>query len=171
MDDDNAYGELVSVFDSLPTAVIIDLSEPVRKIGSVFKPDPRNLIGPEYVIDRAIEACRVRTTAHRDIGLFSTRLLKDLRDLKERRNLSVQEFKRISGNEEGEWPYPSTDLMDMMVTIEQATLDIFDILQAYKMYVSNRYLPYRYETMMPDGTVILKRCQTLEEFLDLIAYP
>lgn len=60
-------------------------------------------------------------------------------------------------------------LIDRMVAIEQAALDISDYLNEMKLYLYGRYLPYQFETLMNDGSILLKRVRDYQEFSDRVA--
>lgn len=163
--------EILHDFTMLPTSIVMDLSQPVRRIFSVFDPSPMNLIGPEYVIDQAVEACTSRISAHRDISKFARRLLGDLQATKERRSIALQEFSRDSDYVRNlEHPYPHVGFLEQAIIVEQAALDMLDQFLLFKLYVNNQWLPYRYETMESPHAVMLTKFQTAEEFLDRIAY-
>lgn len=170
MDDGEYIGSILADYQILPTSIVIDLTSPVRRILSVFPSDPRNVIGPEYVIDRAIEACTSKTTAFRDISKFAQTLIKDLMETRERQNELVHELVPAAHRRHtGEWPWPPL-FFDHAIAVEQATLDIFDEFVKYKLYVNNQYLPYRYEHMYGPNAIVLNKFQTAEEFFDRIAY-
>ena len=171
MEEIDDLREILSEHAYLPDMVVLDLSQPVRRIFSVFEPDPSNLIGPEYVIDRAIEACSSRTTAMRDISKFAQSLIKDVVETRERQSHLVQELvpAEFRRHNHGEWPWPPV-YFEHAIMLEQATLDIFDEFVKLKLYLNNQYLPYRYEHMFGGNAVVLKKYQTAEEFFDRIAY-
>lgn len=169
--EDLGLVEILSGYTALPNKVVLDLSRPVRRIFSVFEPCPMNIIGPEYIVDQAIEACTCRTSAHRDIAKFAHRLMQDMQVNEEHRRIAMQEFGRppelVRNNE---WPYPPIPMLDQAITVEQATLDIFDEFISLKLYLNNQYLPYRYEHMIAHNAVMLMKYQSAEEFFDRIAY-
>lgn len=144
-------------FESVPEIVIVPVAEPIRQIYSLFDHSP------EFIIDQAIEACMSRASAHANIANFAMRLANQLEALEERRR---------GDRHLTEWRNPDAfvRLSDRLITIEQATFEIQRQLELYKLYNPIGFLPYRFEHVLGDGSLVLKRCESKEEFFDRLSF-
>lgn len=59
---------------------------------------------------------------------------------------------------------PRVRLYDLMVSFEQIALDIQEQINDHQLYIVGRFVPYRYETTLQDGSVILLLIDDWEEF-------
>lgn len=124
---------------TLPPYLILDVGQHTRRLMCLFGPDT------EYVLSRTVEAIMDRVP----VNVAVSRMVQEL----------INAFM-----ETGKYHRPQ--LFDLMITVEQVALDIQQYVQEHHLYVRGRYLPYHYETTGADGSVVLKRLDTFEEFCD-----
>jgi len=116
-----------------------------------------------------VEACAVRSACHARLGLAIRHIQDDLQCLVEKRRLAVAEMSFDSGLFEHQRLYrqPQTlDLTGALIAIEHAGLEFLDQFNALKLYVNNRFMPYKFEHILDPRSIILKKVETPEEFLE-----
>lgn len=160
MEDGIDFFDALSSFTEVPETVVIDVSRPIRTIYALFS------ASPEFILDQIVEACSCKTTAYRDIANMTRHLHTDLSQTEE----DIRAMQRESGKNNNVWPYPAVSLIDKMITIEQSALDIFHQFDLFKLYVAGGYLPYRYEHVYGDGSLVLRKYQDSDEFFDRVAF-
>lgn len=158
--DEPDFTEVLNELDTYPEVVVIDISKPVNRIRSMFQEQ----VSPEFIVDQAIEACTSRGSFERDVRHFSNRLLKDLNDWDEQVECETMKF-RPYGNRA-----PNVNNFDTVIAVEQATLDLFDKFKEYKLYGRSGFMPYHFDHILSDGSVMLRKCGSAEEFFDRVAY-
>ena len=156
---DAEYQEIAMNFDRYPGTLIVPVADQIKQIYSLFE------YSPEYIIDQAVEACMCRASAFRNIANFAHRLANDLERLEEIHR--GDDYKWVT-----EWRNPDVFLKhsDRLITIEQATMEMQREFVNYKLYMEGGYLPYRFEHVLHDGSLVLKKCQDYEEFFDRLSF-
>lgn len=156
---DEHLDQLLVSFTRSPTLIVIEMQDPLRKICSQFD------ASPEFILDRAVEACAYRASAFRDISNFARYLHHDLADVVEIRNIQDRET-RMYPHQLGFQGRNKVDLIGTMIAIEQAVLDMLDVFVAYELYLNNTYMPYRFEHLLDPKTMVLRKVDTIDEFLE-----
>lgn len=156
---DAEYQEILAHFDDYPETLIVPVADQIKQIYALFD------YSPEYIIDQAVEACMSRASAFRNIANFAHRLANDLERLEEVQR--GDDLRRTS-----EWRTPDLFVRhsDRLITIEQATFDMQRQFENYKLYMDGGFLPYRFEHVLPDGSLVLKKCANYEEFFDRLSF-
>ena len=132
-------------FDShiygLPEHIVLNTSKIVRRLQSVFATDV------DYILSRLIEAVS-------DKQMHAIVLRKTVQDLYN----GMYESGR----------YNQIQLLDILSTLEMASCDLKDYLTENKLYLKGRFLPYKYETTMTDGSIVVVRVHNFEDWCDSV---
>lgn len=135
----HAHDFFVNQVDLLPMQIVVPVSKQVNRIASLFGSDS------EYVLSRIIDAISDYPTSNKKVSRLAEELYTGLR----------------------RGPYHAgVAVLDHTITLEQAALDIRDILFSLGCYVNGRWLIYLYETTMPSGDLLLRRPTGFDEFCD-----
>lgn len=161
MDAEPDFFEVLKELNELPDSIVIDISKPVNRIRSVFQHN----VSPEFIVDQAIEACGSRVSAHRDIANFASRLMQNLKDWNEQVESEGMSFRPYGLQQRN-----NVDVFDVGIVVEQATLDLFDTLMEFKLHRTGGIMPYQFDHILSDGSVLLKKCGSPEELFDRVAY-
>jgi len=129
----------ITQVEPLPIHVIIPPVRAVQVLVSLFGSDA------EYVLSKIIEAVSDKVSAQ----LKATRLADEI----------------YHGLTQGA-KHRSPQVLDYMITVEQAALDIRDALSESGCYIYDRWLPYMFEHIVPGGSLLLQRATSFEEFCD-----
>jgi hypothetical protein len=139
---------------TLPPQVLLDLEPHVHRLRILFGPEQSEFILHCIIDDVADRVNYVQAVRYRTNQIFQSMLEK-------------------SGHEPGHPAAARRDrrpqLFDSMIAFEQTALGVQREIEAMKLYVMGRYMPYRYETTLPRGMVMLTRINEWVDFMDL--YP
>lgn len=127
----------------LPLYLVLDTARPVRKLQSIFGDDG------EYLVCKIVEAVTDRASSNTMVSMLSGGIYEDA--------THGQKVSRVR-------------MLEHMVTLEQCALDIRDALMASGCYLNQRWFPYLYEDLMPDGSILMRRPLSFEEFCDEISW-
>lgn len=125
----------------LPPQVIVPSHNPVKRISLIFGEDS------ELIVTKILEAISDRV-------ISSIRMSKITGELYDELSLGTLN----AGNR--------VSYLDKMVELEQAGLDIHDVLKSSGCYIQDRWMPYLLETILPDFSMLLTLPSSLEEFCD-----
>jgi len=128
---------------TVPVHVVIGVRKPVLRLSTMFE------YSIEHLLDGIIEAVADKNTVSHNLNHLSKRLMGLVKDTP-----NFEEFGYI----------------DRMVALEQCALDIAQYLDDYRLYLYGRYLPYRFETLMVNGSILLMRVQNYDEFCERISH-
>jgi hypothetical protein len=135
------YGIYETHVQLLPSKIIIPASDPIRRITLIFGPDS------ELVVSKILDALNDEVTSNIKIAKIADEIYDGL----------------VLGSR---GPVNRVAYLDKMVGLEQAGLDLRDVLRASGCYVQNRWMPYLYETILSDYSLLLVLPRSLEEFHD-----
>lgn len=134
-----AHDFFVNQVDLLPMQIVIPSQKPVNQIVSLFGSDS------EYVLSRIIDAISDYPTSNQKVSRLAGELYKGLRSGPANMGVVV---------------------LDHTITLEQAALDIRDVLQSLGCYINGRWLIYLYDTTLQSGALLLRRPTGFDEFCD-----
>jgi hypothetical protein len=140
-DSKDEYSLYQSHIQWLPSKVIIPASAPVKHISLVFGTDN------ELIICKILEALSDGVTSNIRIA-----------------KIADEVYDGLSIGTRG--PKNRVAYLDKVVSLEQARLDIKDILKVNGCYVESRWMPYLYETILPDYSLLLTLPKSFDEFCD-----
>lgn len=127
----------------LPESVILPATKQLQALIALFGSDA------ELVVCKIIEAIGDKTSAH----LKVTRMANEL-------------YKGLTQGASHQAPR----MLDYTIVVEQAALDIRDLLEQYGVYIQGRWLPYVYEHIVPGGGLMLQKPLSFQQFIDDIAW-
>lgn len=128
---------------SMPDIIVVACSKPVATLRSLFGSDT------EFVLSKIVEACTDKVSSNIRLANLAGTIYSGLAHSK---------------------PAGRVTMMESMVTLEQCSLDIRDSIFSYGCYINNRWLPYTFEKLLPDCSVLLQKPQSYEEFVDEIMW-
>lgn len=126
---------------SLPSKVIIPTSTPIKQISLIFGSDS------ELVVSKILDALSDRITSNVKISKIAGEIYDGL-------SMGVR------------GPIDRVAYLDKMIGLEQASLDVSDILKNNGCYIQDRWMPYLYETILPDYSLLLILPRSLDEYHD-----
>lgn len=141
------FGDWNAITLGLPPMVVVETSAPVLKIRGFFGDGP----GLEFVVSNLVTAISDKLVAYQTVSQAVNRIRRDLSD--------SEQFKN-----------DIDFLLSSCITLEQAALDIMDIFSRLGVYCGQRYLLYTFESILGDGSIVLRQFQTFEEFADEYAF-
>lgn len=127
----------------LPKQVIIPTNQPIKRITLTFGTDN------ELIVSKILEALSDKVTSSIKIS-----------------KLAGEIYDGLSLGNRG--PVNRVAYLDKMVGLEQTSLDLRDVLETSGCYIENRWMPYLYETILPDYSLLLTLPRSLEEFHDSV---
>lgn len=134
-----AYDFFHNEVSILPIHIVIPTSLQVNRLTSLFGTDS------EYIISCIIDAISDYPSSNRNVARLTAELYTGLKKGYSDMGMVVLEHG---------------------ITIEQAALDIRDILFSLGCYIDGRWLTYLYETTLPTGALLLRRPTGFDEFCD-----
>jgi hypothetical protein len=138
---ESRYSLYQAYIQSLPSKVIIPTSVPIKQISLIFGSDS------ELVVSKILNALSDKITSSIKISRIAGEIYDGL-------SMGVR------------GPKNRVAYLDKMIGLEQASLDISDILKANGCYIQDRWMPYLYETILPDYSLLLILPRDVEEFSD-----
>lgn len=125
----------------LPANIIVPTSVPIKNISLIFGSDS------ELVVSKILDALADNLTANIKVSRIAGEI-----------------YDSLTLGSRG--PINRVAYLDKMVGLEQAAFDLSDILRANGCYVNGRWMPYLYETMLPDFSLLLTLPKNFEEYCD-----
>lgn len=122
----------------LPEVLIIDTTNPVRRLRSVLGDNM------DYLLSIIFTAIGDKLLSNNRVSRAAERLFRDMVDA----------------------GIDRTQIFEHLITFEQCALDIRDKLEQMGVYVGQRFLLYHYETMLPDCSIAIKMFPDFEAFCD-----
>lgn len=148
--DEHEYNQALRL---LPSEVILPLYDQVDTLRFTFGPDREYLLN--CIIDDVSDRLNYRMAInHRVRQLMARMLEKDTRQHPENSDPLL-------------WRDRRPQLFEPMISFEQTALSIQREVEALQLYVLGRFMPYRYETTLPDNSVVLQLIGSWCDFMDL----
>lgn len=127
-----------------PLVVVMDTKAILSKLHPLFSVE-NNL---DFAMTQITEVISDRLTSDRRLGKASGGIYDELYDMLAH---SDPNFSRVM-------------LLEPMISFEQAALDLKFECERLGLYVQNRYLPYRYDKILPDQSLVLRRMVDFDDF-------
>lgn len=139
----------------LPTFVIVPTEKAVRNLQSVFPCNSDITPFIADIVDDMVDKTNAISRMRKTIGVYHDGVLNKIDDSCDsisRTSLSRSE-RLVGGFESG-------------ILIEQACMDIFDMIDHHGIRAGNRFLCYKLQSLQPGGVIMLQKHFDFEEFCD-----